>query len=192
MYGEGVTTTLREVDDQVLLLPGLYNSGPGHWQTLWEREYGFARVEQSDWDTPRCSDWVSTLNQTIRAQSAPVILVAHSLGCIAVANWAAAHPESATRVRAAMLVAVSDAERPDFPPAVFGFTPIARRRLPFTAIVVASTSDAYTTWDRSKELADIWGAALVNAGDSGHITAVDGFGPWPFGLELLNELRLNG
>ena len=192
MYGEGVTTNLATADDQVLTVPGLYNSGPGHWQTMWEREYGFARVEQSDWDTPRCSDWVSTLNQTVCAQSAPVILIAHSLGCITVAHWAAAHPESATRVRAAMLVAVSDAERPDFPPAVSGFAPIARHRLPFRTIVVASTNDAYTTWARSEEFAQMWGGKLVNAGDSGHITAVDGFGPWPFGLELLRQLRATG
>ncbi len=42
MYGEGVTTNLATADDQVLTVPGLYNSGPGHWQTMWEREYGFA------------------------------------------------------------------------------------------------------------------------------------------------------
>jgi predicted alpha/beta hydrolase family esterase len=192
MYGEGVRIDSLAGNDQVLLVPGLYNSGPGHWQTLWEKEYGFARVEQQDWDAPRCADWVRTLDEVIRAQSVPVVLVAHSLGCIAVAHWAAVHPESADRVHAAMLVAVSDAERPDFPPGVSGFVPIPHAKLPFKSVIVASTNDAYTDWARSEEFAAMWGSELVNAGQCGHITAVDGFGPWPFGLDLLKLLRPNG
>jgi predicted alpha/beta hydrolase family esterase len=179
-------------NDQVLLVPGLYNSGPGHWQTLWEKEHGFARVEQQDWDSPRCADWVRTLDDVIRAQNVPVILVAHSLGCIAVAQWAVAHPENADRVDAAMLVAPSDAERPDFPPGVSGFAPVPRAKLLFKSVVVASTNDAYTAWPRSEEFAKMWGSTLVNAGRCGHITTVDGFGPWSFGLELLRQLRAIG
>ena len=189
MYGEGVGTDLVAGNDQVLLVPGLYNSGPGHWQTLWQKEYGFARVEQQDWDAPRCDDWVETLDRVIRAQSVPVVLVAHSLGCIAVAQWAVTHAESAGRVRAALLVAASDAEREDFPTGVRGFSPIARGPLPFRSIAVASTNDPYTTWARSEEFSQTWGATLVNAGAAGHITTVDGFGPWPSGLAQLELLR---
>ena len=41
----------------VFNLPGLYNSGPQHWQTYWENEYGFKRIEQNNWDEPVCDDW---------------------------------------------------------------------------------------------------------------------------------------
>ena len=49
----------------VFMLPGLYNSGPLHWQTHWENEYGFTRVIQQDWETPVCEDWISTIDNTI-------------------------------------------------------------------------------------------------------------------------------
>ena len=37
----------------VLLLPGWLDSGPGHWQTIWEAGSGFVRVKQHDWVWPR-------------------------------------------------------------------------------------------------------------------------------------------
>ncbi|MET0793506.1 MAG: alpha/beta hydrolase, partial [Polyangiaceae bacterium] len=47
----------------VLILPGLGNSGPGHWQTLWQAAYGYRRVEQADWDQPSRADWLVNLKQ---------------------------------------------------------------------------------------------------------------------------------
>jgi hypothetical protein len=38
------------------------------------------------------------------------------------------------------------------------------------------------------DLADDWGAALVDLGDAGHVNADSGFGPWPEGLELRDAL----
>ena len=185
MYGEGMIA----LHDQVLLVPGLYNSGPGHWQALWEKEYGFARVEQQDWDTPRCEDWVRTLNDTIEAQSAPVILVAHSLGCITVAVWAATHPAVTAQIKGALLVAPSDTERPDFPPGAKGFAPVPQTRLPFKSTLVASSNDHYTSLSRSKEFASAWASTLVIEENAGHLSGVDGFGPWPRGLQLLQSQR---
>jgi predicted alpha/beta hydrolase family esterase len=176
--------------DQVLVVPGLYNSGPGHWQTLWEKEFGFARVEQAEWDVPRCVDWVRTLNEVIMAQDVPVVLVAHSLGCIAVGHWAAeADKEAVRKIKGALLVAPSDCERQDFPPGAVGFKPISREILPFRSVVVASTTDPYIPIGRSEELAGWWGSEFVNVGACGHITTADGFGAWPQGLALLDELR---
>ena len=71
----------------VFMLPGIGNSGPGHWQTLWEqRNPSFVRVQQRDWDSPVCHDWVISLEHAVRAHSADVVLVAHSLGCLLVAQ----------------------------------------------------------------------------------------------------------
>ncbi len=32
----------------VLTLPGWHGSGPEHWQTLWEQQSGYQRVQQHD------------------------------------------------------------------------------------------------------------------------------------------------
>jgi predicted alpha/beta hydrolase family esterase len=186
MYGEGMSDS----EDQVLVVPGLYNSGPGHWQTRWEKEFGFARVEQKDWDAPLCEDWVRTLNETVAAQCLPVVLVAHSLGCITIAKWAQnAAAAVSQKVKGALLVAPSDVERPEFPVGAVGFSPIPLTALPFRSIVVASTNDPYISPVRAEEVASSWSADFENIGAAGHITTVDGFGPWPQGIELLNRLR---
>src|SRR4051812_16245711 len=102
---------------RVLLLPGLFNSGPEHWQTYWERERADClRVEQSDWETPRRADWVETLERAVAREQEPVVLAAHSLACALVAHWAGvAGAQTLGRVRGALLVAPSDVEAPTYP-----------------------------------------------------------------------------
>lgn len=174
----------------VLTIPGLYNSGPEHWQTFWERERkDCQRVEQAEWNTPRREDWVATLEQAVSAARQPVVLAAHSLACITVAFWAAAHPATArTKVHGALLVAPSDTEAPDFPPVTHGFAPMPRQRLPFPTVVVASTDDNYITVERVTGLATDWGARLVNVGAKGHIGSAAKLGAWLEGQALLEEL----
>ena len=110
---------------RVLLLPGLYNSGPEHWQTQWKAEYPeFVRLEQKDWETPDRRDWVETLQREIAAEASPVVLAAHSLSCCLVAHWAAAHAARQTNVRGALLVAPSDVEAPSYPSGTTGFAPM--------------------------------------------------------------------
>ena len=59
----------------ILTVPGLNNSGPDHWQTVWERKRGdCVRVELGDWSTPRRDAWVRKLDQAIRAARGPVVL----------------------------------------------------------------------------------------------------------------------
>ncbi len=179
--------------ERVLLVPGLYNSGPDHWQSRWEREFGFDRLQQTDWETPRCEDWVTGLHAALTTSDAPTVLVAHSLGAILVAHWAAfADPLVVGRIASAMLVAPSDAERADFPPGAVGFSPIPLEQLPFRSMVVASTDDRYTTPERAATLAACWGSERVDIGPCGHITTADGFGAWPEGLRLLERLRGSG
>ena len=73
----------------VLVLPGWENSGPQHWQTLWEQRHGYRRVEQHDWMQPLRGDWIARLEDVVLSCDEPAVLVAHSLGCILVAAWAA-------------------------------------------------------------------------------------------------------
>ena len=126
-------------DARVLLLPGWQDSGPTHWQTRWETGHGDVRVVQDDWTWPLRGDWMTRLDEVVGelGAAAPVVLVAHSLGCALVAAWAA-HSGKTAQVRAALLVAPPDLDRPDVPPQLHSFRPAVRARLPFPALVVCS------------------------------------------------------
>jgi len=171
----------------VLIIPGWMNSGPDHWQSLWEAAHpAWQRVHQQDWDSPTVVDWVARLDEAIRVSRTPPVLVAHSLGCIAIAHWAASR--SSVRVAAAFLVAPADVEQADTPIPLLPFAPIPLQALPFPTVVVASRDDPYATFDRAELLARAWGADLVDAGRAGHLNSAAGFGPWPAGEALLGAL----
>jgi predicted alpha/beta hydrolase family esterase len=170
----------------VLLIPGLYDSGPQHWQRIWQRDRGFHCVEQRDWLTPRREEWVDTLEREAAAASGPLVLAAHSLGCATVAFWSAA-TKHAERVLGALLVAPSDTEAPSYPSGTTGFTPVPRARLRFASRVVLSANDPYVRPDRARAFASDWGSEVVDIGDAGHINTDSGHGSWPAGLALLDE-----
>src|SRR5690606_13058935 len=90
-----------------LILPGWQGSPDDHWQSHWQRSLPHARrVEQADWDNPDPHAWVATLEREVAAAGGPLILVAHSLGCVTVVRWAAQAPLALLRkVRGALLVA---------------------------------------------------------------------------------------
>lgn len=171
----------------VLLLPGWQDSGPGHWQSRWERLYGDRRVQQHDWLRPLRGDWSVQLEEAVLAADAPVLLAAHSLGCILVAAWAA-HSRSTAKVRGALLVAPGDLEREDLRELIPGWAPIVRRRLPFPATLVAADDDPYCEAARSRGMAVDWGARFIGAGARGHLNAESGLGDWPEGRTLLDDL----
>jgi predicted alpha/beta hydrolase family esterase len=176
-------------EPRILLLPGLYNSGPKHWQTRWKAEYPeFVRVEQRDWETPDRREWVETLQKAIAADPAPAVLVGHSTSCCLVAHWAAAHPESVPMIRGALLVAPSDVEAPSYPSGPTGFAPMPLAPLPFPSIVVASTNDEYVSLPRAAQFALAWGSRLEVLGALGHINSDSDLGLWPEGFALLREL----
>jgi predicted alpha/beta hydrolase family esterase len=126
----------------VLVVPGWTNSGPEHWQSIWQREHpDWQRVQQDDWDRPQRAAWVSTLESAVSQVSAPPVLVAHSLGALLVAIWAAERPTP--NVAGALLVAPPDLERADTVPELASFRPTPMDRLPFPSILVASRSDPY-------------------------------------------------
>lgn len=169
----------------VLTIPGLWNSGPLHWQTYWEETHGFARVLQRDFDRPDRDEWVATLDAAIRACAEPPILAAHSLGCSLVAQWAI--DRGGEGVRGAFLVAPSDVEAPNYPEEGRSFDRMPLARLPFPSLVVASTNDEYVSVDRAKHFAEAWGSRLVFIGEAGHINGASGHGRWPEGESLLFE-----
>lgn len=175
----------------ILLVPGLNNSGPAHWQTEWESFLPKAsRVHLGSWSHPRRAAWVTNLGIAIRQTPGPKILVAHSLGCHAVANWAAQEPDAANLgVIGALLVAPPDVDNIGDCSALASFKPSPRQFLPFPATLVASENDPYASIEHSQKLARRWRARFVNAGLFGHLNADSGIGAWPYGLYLLDSLK---
>ena len=171
----------------VLILPGWQNSGPRHWQSLWEAQYGYTRVEQHDWMHPLRGDWISRLEDVLLACDEPVVLVAHSLGCLLTAAWAS-HSKHTARVKAALLVAPGDVALEAIRPLLYSWSPIALQPLPFPSTLVASRNDRYCSVERAELFATRWGAEFVDHGNCGHINAESGLGDWPDGYALLKKI----
>ena len=170
----------------VLILAGLWNSGPEHWQSQWQERYpAWTKAQHRDWNCPERDEWVAELDAAIAACKGAPILVAHSLGCMLVAHWAASR--SPLMVAGAFLVAPSDVEAPSYPAPVNGFASIPLAPLSFPSMVLASGNDPYISLTRATALAQAWGSRLVHIGEAGHVNADSGHGPWPEGERLLQE-----
>ena len=174
------------MDCNVLTLAGLWNSGPQHWQTLWEHKHpDWVRVAHRDWNNPDCHEWVAELDAAIAACEGPPLLVAHSLGTMLVAQWA--RSGSALRIAGAFMVCPSDVEAQSYPVDANGFAPIPMEKLPFPSMVVASSDDPFVTIERARAIASAWGSTLVEIGAAGHVNGDCGYGPWPEGEKLLEQ-----
>lgn len=173
---------MRTSDADILIIPGLGGSGPDHWQSRWEQKLSTARrVEQEDWDRPVLASWTERLLSAVAGSTRPVILVGHSLGVATVVHAAGSLAPEA--VRGAFLVGLPDVERADAPPEIDpAFSPLPRDPLPFPSLLVTSRDDPYCSYERAEDFSYAWGAAIVDAGLSGHINPESGFGPWPEGL----------
>ena len=174
----------------ILMVPGWLNSGPEHWQSRWERNLKTAqRVEQEDWVDADKDKWVGRIIAAVAATSRPTVLVAHSLGVIAVAHAAPKLPRGA--VAGAFLVAPADVDNVEtwpeqdghaWPQGGFGFPPVPLTQLPFPSMLLASTDDAFCRLERARHFAAAWGSELIEVGPAGHISADSGHGAWPDGV----------
>lgn len=176
----------RRQPSQVFLVPGRGVPLPEHWLSRWRREHPDYRwVQHRNTDGYDLDDRVAALAAAVDAADGPVVLVAHSAGCVTVGHWAVRRTGP---VRGALLVTPPDLDR--LPPPTPG-PPIElpRTRLPFPSILVASRNDEVMSFDRATVVAGNWGARLVDAGAVGHLNTAAGFGPWPLGERLLAELR---
>lgn len=181
---------MTSIDPAILIVPGLNNSGPDHWQSHWERDLPNAsRVELGAWSSPRRTSWTTNLGIAIASTSGPKILVAHSLGCLAVAWWASQEPDAGKHdVAGALLVAPPSVDSCPLDSRLANFAPAPRVVLPFPTILVGSENDPYCSLRHAGKLARRWGARFVNAGPFGHINAASDIDDWPYGLYLLRSL----
>jgi predicted alpha/beta hydrolase family esterase len=174
------------VNVPTLILPGIGNSDQAHWQTLWESANSVCvRVQQRDWNRPACDEWVNGLEKAVAEIGEGPVLVAHSLGCLCVAHWAA---HTSLKIKGALLVAPPNPEKASFPSDATGFSPVPLRLFSFPSIVVASSNDLYGSLEFARSCAGKWGGRFVNIGPAGHINSASGLGEWAEGLTLYQEL----
>lgn len=173
-------------NSDIFIVPGYGNSGPAHWQSVWEQRFNFNRINQSDWEKPVKDEWIAAIDAALQQRDlSNIILVGHSMACSTIAFWAARYNRS---IKGALLVAPCDTEADTCPPHTTGFTPIPTAKLPFKSITVTATDDYFVTPQRATYFAHCWGSKLVNIGQAGHINIESGYGEWDAGLALLKEL----
>lgn len=166
-----------------LIIPGLDGSREGHWQQWWLDVDPSARLVQlTELENPVPKAWEVELISEI-LDNPGAVLVGHSLGAVLIARVLTQWPH--LDVAGALLVA--PAEDPSHPRAK-PFTPLPELSLRRPATVVASRNDPWMTAPRARELAGFWQARFVDLGRAGHINIEAGFGPWPLGLALRDEI----
>lgn len=170
----------RRIMHTTLIVPGLHGSGPTHWQSWFEQVTPQARrVHQADWSNPVLPVWAEQVIDAIDASPGPVVLVAHSFGCLASVTAAVQRRQ---RIAAALLVAPAD-------PVKFGVeAQLPAAALGFPSIVVSSTDDPWVSSATARRWAALWGSGFVDVGAKGHINVDSGFGPWPEGHAIYETL----
>jgi uncharacterized protein len=176
----------------VLIVPGLRDHVPQHWQTLLAarlpRVHGVPPMGREDLD---CARRVAAIEHAVYDIDGPVLIVAHSGGCIMVAHWAT-NTAHARRVSGALLATPPDFERPmpeGYPSLAAleggGWLPVPRQSLPFPSLVAASRDDPLGSFERVSQVAEDWGSTLVDLGCVGHLNPASGYGDWPMAETLL-------
>ena len=181
----------------VLIVPGLRDAVAQHWQTLLEarlRTEGrpVASVPAMGREDLDCAAKVAAIERSAQAVDGPIVIVAHSGGCIMLAHWA----QQTTRpVLGALLAAPPDFEQPmpeGYPTLealqAWGWLPVPRSPLPFPSIVAGSRNDPLASYERVAGLARDWGSRLVDLGEVGHLNPASGYGDWPQAEDFIAEL----
>lgn len=182
-------------DTTVLIVPGLRDHVPEHWQTLLAARLPRVRtVSPLEHDRLSRAARVDALDRALSEIEGPVVLVAHSAGVMMVAHWARlSRPDRP--IKGALLATPADVESP-FPAGYpttdaldeHGWLPIPRSPLPFPSLLAASRNDPLCAFARAQALAQDWGSELVDIGAVGHLNPAAGFGEWPQALELIGRL----
>ncbi len=176
------------MNTSILILPGYGNSDDKHWQSIWQKQNpNFTRVNQTSWHKPDCAEWVNALEKAVAKAGPDVKLVAHSLGCLLLASWAA---QTKLKIAGALLVAAPNPKGENFPQLATGFSPVATEKFNFPSTIIASSNDPYSDMTFARNCANSWGSKLIELGDYGHINSESGLDDWPFGFEQLQKTHI--
>jgi predicted alpha/beta hydrolase family esterase len=170
---------------QLLFVPGINDSGPAHWQTLWEKEHGGRRFAPSSFDEPDAWDWVAAVERAAADLGPDTLVVAHSLGCLATAHVAA----TSAPFRGIILVAPPDLDDPHFPAGARRFAELTAAPLQVPGLLLHSSDDRYATTAGSRRMARAWGVADIGLGPLGHINTDSCLGTWDEGWRLVTAFR---
>jgi predicted alpha/beta hydrolase family esterase len=167
----------------LLTVPGIHNSGPGHWQTLWEQVPGRVarRFAPSSWDEPEAWDWVAAVERDLADLGPDTVVVAHSMGALAAAHVAA----TAGGFRGVVLVAPPDVDGPNFPTDALRFGELKPAPLLVPGLLLTSRDDHYGEPEAYARLAAAWDVPHLQLGALGHINAESGLGSWDQGWQLV-------
>ena len=169
---------------KTLIIHGLDGSPAPHWQHWWA--LSDPRAISVDLPAPHAPDpcaWEDELAGVI-LRHPDSILVGHSLGSVLISRILTKYPQ--LKVRAALLVAPAS---PDVDRRIAGFAPLLQSRLPVPSMLVASRNDPWMSFSQAEAQARAWGSDLIDLGYAGHINVASGYGPWPEGKHLRDELR---
>jgi len=180
----------------VLIIPGLRDHVPAHWQTHLEHTLSATRkvvsVPPLESDKLSCAARVAAIQRTVESIEGPIVVIAHSGGVVMLVHWAQQHRRP---IQAALLAAPPDFSTPlpaGYPTLADldanGWLPVPSTPLPFPSLVAASTNDPLASVQRVEEMASQWGSELVNVGAVGHLNPASGFGPWKQAEEFVSLL----
>ena len=144
--------------------------------------------QQDDGSTPTRTNGSAGIIAAVATTSRPAVLVAHSLGVIAVAHAAPKLPRGASPGPSSWRLPTS--QRQDlakqyghaWPQGGFGFPPVPLTQLPFPSMLLASTDDPFCSAGARAALRRRRGSELIEVGPAGHISADSGHGAWPDGV----------
>jgi predicted alpha/beta hydrolase family esterase len=192
-----MTMTAANAMSTVLIVPGLRDHVDAHWQTLLAfdlraRGRAVSLVPPTGRIELDCAARVAAIERAAQALSGPVVLVAHSGGCVMVAHWA---QQTKRPIQGALLATPPDFERPmpeGYPTiealTAGGWLPVPRAKLPFPSIVAASRDDPLARFDRVEQLAHDWGSRVVDLGFVGHLNPASGYGHWSHAPQFVDEI----
>ncbi len=167
--------------NKILLVPGLHNSGPDHWQSRWHQQFPqWQRMLGLPWDKPDLTVWSAKLASKLRSRRSRVHLVAHSFGALTAIAAARLQPD---KVSSILIVAPADPARFGIPDEVLAGS------IKVSAQLIASRNDPWMSFERAEYWSRQWQVPLFDAGEVGHINAQSGHGEWSQGLNLLNTLH---
>lgn len=179
---------LNSEDIFLVIIADEQENPKGHWQSLWERGYPLSTHVTCS-NKQSASEWIKKIDQTIRNTNTPVIIAAHGVGVLGFLQWLFhASLIDQKLIYGALLVAPTNPQSQDLGTDIK--TEISQAYANFPTALISSDNDPYCDLQHAKDLANSLGAKFYTLEKAGHINAESGFGPWQWGMRLMQDIVL--